>query len=82
MMNYHPDGFMPGDANGGGSVNYESNSLNCPVQRVAVDESPLCITGDATRYDYRDGNDDHIQAGNLFRLMNAAQRERLFGNIA
>jgi catalase len=36
------------------------------------------------RYDHREGNDDYTytQAGNLFRLMNQEQRERLFGNIA
>jgi catalase len=29
-----------------------------------------------------DGNDDYTQLGNLFRLMNTEQRERLFVNIA
>jgi catalase len=82
VMNYHRDGFMRVDANGGGSVNYEPNSLNGPVQRAAFDEPPLRITGDATRYNHRDGNDDYTQAGNLFRLMNPEQRERLFENIA
>src|ERR1700675_148168 len=69
-------------ANGGGSVNYEPNNLNGPVQRAAFDEPPLRISGDAARYDHREGNDDYTQAGNLFRLMNQEQRERLFGNIA
>src|ERR1700726_1487989 len=82
VMNYHRDGFMRVDGNGGGSVNYEPNSLNGPVQRPAFDEPPLRITGDAARYDHREGNDDYTQAGNLFRLMNQEQRERLFGNIA
>ena len=43
--------------------------------------TPLRITGNATRYNHRDGNDDYTQAGNLFRLMNPQQRGRLFGNI-
>ena len=43
------------------------------VQCAAFDEPPLRITGDATRYDHRDGNDDYTQAGNLFRLMNPEQ---------
>jgi catalase len=81
-MNYHRDGFMRVDANGGGSVNYEPNTLNGPVQRAAFNEPPSHITGDAARYDHREGNDDYTQAGNLFRLMNPEQRERLFGNIA
>jgi catalase len=81
-MNYHRDGFMRIDENGGGRVNYEPNSLNGPVQRAAFDEPPLRITGGAARYNHREGNDDYTQAGNLFRLMNKEQRERLFGNIA
>jgi catalase len=52
------------------------------VQRAAFSEPPLRITGDAARYDHRDGNDDYTQPGNLFRLMNPEQRERLFENIA
>src|SRR4030088_2669399 len=82
VMNYHRDGFMRVDANGGGSVNYEPNSPNGPVQRAAFAEPPLRITGDAARYNHRDGNDDYTQPGNLFRLMNPEQRQRLFGNIA
>jgi catalase len=82
VMNYHRDGLMRVDENGGAHVNYEPNSFNGPVQRVAFAEPPLRITGDATRYNHRDGNDDYAQAGNLFRLMNPEQRDRLFGNIA
>jgi catalase len=81
VMNYHRDGFMRVDENGGGRVNYEPNSFNGPVQLAALDEPPLRITGDAARYNHRDGNDNYTQAGNLFRLMNPQQRERLFGNI-
>jgi catalase len=82
VINYHRDGSMRVDENGGGSVNYEPNSLNGPVQRAAFHEPPLRITGDASRFSHRDGNDDYTQAGDLFRLMNAEQRERLFGNVA
>jgi catalase len=82
VINYHRDGFMRVDENGGGRVNYEPNSFNGPVQCAAFDEPPLRITGDAARYNHRDGNDDYTQAGNLFRLMNPQQRERLFENIA
>jgi catalase len=49
----------------GGSVNYEPNSLNGPVQCAAFDEPPLRITGDATRYDHRDGNDDYTQGQSI-----------------
>jgi catalase len=34
------------------------------------------------RYDHREGNDDYTQAGNLFRLFDEGQRQRLFSNIA
>src|SRR6266403_2020125 len=37
---------------------------------------------DAHRYRHRDGNDDFTQPGNLFRLFNAEQKQRLFANIA
>ena len=33
-------------------------------------------------YDHRDGSDDYSQAGNLFRLFDAGQKQRLFENIA
>jgi catalase len=33
-------------------------------------------------YNHRDGNDDYTQAGNLFRLFSAEQKQRLFNNIA
>jgi catalase len=53
-----------------------------PQQCPAFAEPPLRISGDADRYYYRDGNDDHTQPGNLFRLLNIEQKQRLFGNIA
>ena len=43
---------------------------------------PLRISGDADRYDHRAGNDDYTQAGNLFRLLPADGKARLFANIA
>jgi catalase len=35
------------------------------VQCAAFDEPPLRITGDATRYDHRDGNDDYTQGQSI-----------------
>jgi catalase len=40
------------------------------------------ISGDADRYNHRIGNDDYTQAGNLFRLFDEEQKQRLFSNIA
>lgn len=40
------------------------------------------MSGDADRWGHREGNDDYTQPGNLFRLMDDGQKERLFSNIA
>ena len=56
--------------------------LDGPVEDAKYKEPPLKCSGDATRYNHRDGNDDYTQPGNLFRLMTSAQRQRLFENIA
>ncbi|MBU0800671.1 MAG: catalase [Alphaproteobacteria bacterium] len=78
---YHRDGQMRFDGNYGGAVNYEPNSFGGPVEDSSVKEPPLRITGDADRYNHRDGNDDYTQAGNLFRLMKPTQQESLFAAI-
>jgi catalase len=82
VHNYARDGQMRLDANGGGGVNYEPNSFGGPVQDKSVEEPALKISGDAARYDHREGNDDYTQPGDLFRLMNKEQQQALFGNIA
>ncbi len=79
---YHRDGQLRFDNNGGGSVNYEPNSFGGPVQNERYAEPALKISGDADRYNHREGNDDYTQPGNLFRLMNADQQQQLFNNIA
>jgi catalase len=50
------------------------------VEDPRFKEPPLKISGDADRYDHREGNDDYTQAGNLFRLMSKAEKHRLFAN--
>jgi catalase len=79
---YHRDGFMRFDGNSGGSVNYEPNSFDGPVEDPSFKEPPLRISGDADRYNHREGNDDYKQAGDLFRLMEPDERGRLIENIA
>jgi catalase len=59
---------------------YEPNSFNGPMQDERFREPPLKISGDADRYSHGDGNDDYRQAGDLFRLMTASQKEQLFQN--
>ncbi|HVP39367.1 MAG TPA: catalase-related domain-containing protein [Candidatus Saccharimonadales bacterium] len=47
------------------------------MEDPSLKEPPLKISGDADRYDHREGNDDYGQPGNLYRLMPAAERARL-----
>jgi catalase len=82
VATYHRDGSMRFDGNGGASVNYEPNSFGGPVEDGRFKEPPLHISGDADRYDHRAGNDDYTQAGNLYRLMPPAERDRLHAAIA
>ncbi len=84
VNHYHKDGAMRFFANDTGSVDayYEPNTVKGPVQDESIAEPPLRISGDASRYDHREGNDDYTQAGDLFRLMSTEQKERLFSNIA
>jgi len=79
---YHADGPMRFDVPVGTDAYYEPNSFGGPVEDRSVREPPLRITGEADRYDHRAGNDDYTQPGNLFRLFDAGQRQRLFRNIA
>jgi len=82
VQNYQRDGAMRFDGNGGGSVNYQPNSFDGPVEDVSYKEPPLNIGDVADRYDHRDGNDDFTQAGNLFRIMPTEEQERLMDTIA
>ncbi len=78
---YHRDGAMRFDGNAGGAPNYEPNSFGGPAQAPEYRSPPLPVTGPADRYDHRDGNDDYTQAGDLFRLMTEAERQRLVYNL-
>ncbi len=81
FANYHRDGSMRDGNNGGGSPNYEPNSFNGPSQDLSFIEPPLELSGVATHYDHRKGNDDYAQAGNLFRLVGGEAQQRLIANI-
>ena len=79
---YHADGPMRFDAPKGTNAYYEPNSFDGPKQEPCFAEPPLKISADADRYDHREGNDDYTQPGDLFRLFNDDQKQRLFKNIA
>jgi catalase len=78
---YHADGAMRLAGNPNPDAYYEPNSFAGPVQDESVREPPLTISGDADRYNHRDGNDDYRQPGDLFRLMTPDQKDQLFHNI-
>ncbi len=79
---YHRDGAMRFDGNSGRQDNYEPNSFGGPVQRPEFAEPPLKLEGDADRFNAHLGNDDFSQAGDLYRLLSPAERDRLTTNLA
>jgi catalase len=82
VQTYHRDGHMRFDGNDDGQVNYQPNSFDGPIDDKQYHEPPLRISGNADRYDHRIGNDDYQQPGDLYRLMNAEQKNQLVNNIA
>jgi catalase len=84
VHHYHKDGPMRffESVTGAGDAYYEPNSMGGAREDARFREPPLKISGDATRYDHRLGNDDYTQPGNLFRLFAHEERQRLMDNIA
>jgi len=91
-QNYQRGGNMAGAAcpysgeqltmSGRAGINYGPNSKGGPSESRLAQDPPLNIDGDASRYDHGAGNDDYEQAGDLYRLMAAEERQRLVDNIA
>jgi len=79
---YHADGAMNFMTPKSSDAYYEPNSFSGPKEDHRFNEPPLRISGDADRYNHRDGNDDYTQPGNLFRLMSKDQQRQLCSNIA
>ncbi|MDR3226497.1 MAG: catalase [Prevotellaceae bacterium] len=82
VHNYHRDGFMRFDGNGGAAVNYEPNSFDGPVEDKSLNEPPLIIEGDAFNYDHRSDKDYYTQPGDLYRLVPEGEKKRIASNIA
>ncbi len=84
MHHYHKDGSMRFFQNNTGNSDayYEPNSMGGPTEDKTHAEPPLKISGDAARYDHREGNDDFAQPRALFNMFDDAQKQRLFNNIA
>ncbi|MCA8033025.1 catalase [Burkholderia arboris] len=79
---YHRDGAMRTDGNLGGAPAYWPNSSGAWSDRPQLDESPLELDGAAAHWDHRVDDDHYQQPGDLFRLMDARQRQRLFDTTA
>ncbi len=80
---YQRDGAMRFDDNGGGDPNYEPNSTGGPVEDPSYNEPPMKLSGTADRFEQKRGvDDDYIQPGNLFRLLDTEHQRRLCRNIA
>ncbi len=82
MHNYHRDGGMRFDENGGDSVNYEPNSFGGPKEQLQFQEPPLALEGDAYNFNHREDKDYYSQAGDLYRLVPQDEKDRLHGNVA
>ncbi|MFO8053950.1 MAG: catalase [Bacteroidales bacterium] len=83
VNHYHKDGKMRFTDNfkDNPDAYYEPNSFDGAVEDPSKAEPPLKIDGDADRYTNED-EDDFTQAGNLFRLFDDNQKQRLFDTIA
>ena len=81
---YSRDGAMRPDDNYGRAKNYEPNSFGGPQQTGKPLWAPIEVaglTGNHAPEHHRDDN-DFVQAGDLYRLMSEAERQRLVANIA
>ena len=78
---YNRDGAMRFDGNSGSAPNYEPNSFSGPAESSAYREHPRMTSGSVDRHNHRLDTDYYTQPGNLFRLMNLFERDRLIGNI-
>ena len=74
--------FYGGIKTGNSDAYYDPNSFDGPAEDKSVQEPPLKISGDADRYNHREGNDDFGQPRALFNLFDEGQKKRLFANIA
>lgn len=79
---YHRDGAMRTDGNLGAAPSYWPNSKGAWSDRPQLDEPPLELNGAAAHWDHRVDDDHYQQPGDLFRLMDARQRQCLFDTTA
>ncbi|KAJ1674323.1 catalase A, partial [Spiromyces aspiralis] len=81
--NHQCDGLMVVDGNGGSAPIYEPNSFGGPYQTNNPIHTyvPLNLHGQTGRYAFELTDDDFVQAGDLYRLMDPAAQTRLVNNL-
>lgn len=81
--NYGRDGAMRFDDNGARGKNYEPNSFSGPAQ-IGATSAGLPLSGFAghSAHVRHAEDDDFVQAGALYRVMSAEERDRLIGTLA
>src|SRR5580698_6461282 len=82
FQSYHRDGAMRTDGNLGGTPTYFPNSRGEWTDQPQLNEPPHELTGAAAHWDHRVDDDHWQQPGDLFRKMNATQKQVLFDNTA
>ncbi|KRM67505.1 catalase [Apilactobacillus ozensis DSM 23829 = JCM 17196] len=78
VKNYSRDGFMSQGQDG--SVNYEPNSQNGPVEDSSAKTAPFDISGNAGNYNTY-ANDYYSQAGALYNVYSEDEKQRLIETI-
>ena len=84
VHNYGRDGAMRFDTNFAREKNHEPNSFGGPVQTNQALWAPMEMHGLSGNHapELHSEDDDFVQAGNLYRLLSEAEKQRLVGNIA
>lgn len=84
VRHHQRDGTMSFTGNFGANANYDPSTVaGNPQQDPAYRDQPLPLTGEpADKYDHRADTDYYSQAGALYRLIPAAEKDRLTSNIA
>lgn len=70
------------NGNFGAAQNYEAVNAEGVRSLGLGHGEPALKVGDVARYDARGSEDDFTQAGNLYRLLPEAEKDRLTSNIA
>jgi catalase len=83
VNNYHRDGAMRFDGNGGSSPNYYPNSFDGNYEDEKHKAQPYQLESNVVAYFDRNENDDdhYTQPGDLFRLMDEQAKKNTISNI-